>query len=261
MKNNQKIALVTGSNKGIGNAIANKYESENIIVIRNGTSEFNHHNYVKADLGKKSDILKLKEYVVKHYNKLDILVNNAAFTEFIPHDDLDSLKDETIDKILVIGPTSSFFPWEDEYRLCFGRKPHSRRIKGELANDLPNLNHELFLMHFSTAMNKKQEIIEFMSKNNVALIIDESHNIKSPEQGRWARTALDIGPYAKRKIILTGTPMPNTAADLWVQINFLWPHHEPLGNDYSYIRYAKTHGIGKWKNHLDPLFTRVTKRR
>jgi len=103
MKNNQKIALVTGSNKGIGNAIANKFESENIIVIRNGTSEFNHHNYVKADLGKKSDILKLKDYVVKHYNKLDILVNNAAFTEFIPHHDLDSLKDETIDKIFAVN--------------------------------------------------------------------------------------------------------------------------------------------------------------
>ena len=169
------------------------------------------------------------------------------------------LEDETIDKILVIGPTSSFFPWEDEFRLCFDRKPKSIRIKGDLGSQLPNLTHELFLMHFSTAMNKVQEITEFMNRYNVALIIDESHNIKSPDQRTWARTARAIAPYAKRRMILSGTPMPNDARDLWVQITFLWPYDFPLGNDVSYMRYAKNHGIGKWKNILDPLFTRIKK--
>ena len=103
MKNHRKIALVTGSNKGIGNAIANRFESENIIVIRNGTSDFDHQNYIKADIGKRADILRLKEYVIKKYNKLDILVNNAAYTEFIPHNDLELLKDDTIDKIFNIN--------------------------------------------------------------------------------------------------------------------------------------------------------------
>ena len=164
-----------------------------------------------------------------------------------------------IDKILVIGPTASFFPWEDEFRLCFDRKAKSIRIKGDLGSQLPNLTHELFLMHFSTAMYRIQEIIEFLSNNNVALIIDESHNIKSPQQKTWARTARAISPYAKRRMILTGTPMPNDARDLWVQITFLWPYDFPLGNDVSYMRYAKNHGIGKWKNILDPLFTRIKK--
>ena len=152
------------------------------------------------------------------------------------------LEDETIDKILVIGPTSSFFPWEDEFRLCFDRKPKSIRVKGEIGSQLPNLTHELFLMHFSTAMYRIQEIIEFLSKYNVALIIDESHNIKSPDQKTWARTARAIAPYAKRRMILSGTPMPNDARDLWVQITFLWPYDFPLGNDVSYMRYAKNHG-------------------
>ena len=77
-------------------------------------------------------------------------------------------------------------------------------------------------MHFSTAMNRISEIIEFMSNNNVMLIIDESHNIKSPQQKAWASTARAIAPFAKRRAILSGTPMPNDARDLWVQITFLW---------------------------------------
>jgi lysyl-tRNA synthetase class II len=75
------------------------------------------------------------------------------------------------------------------------------------------------------------EIVEFMGNNNVLLIIDESHNIKSPHLKRWASTALTIAPHAKRRVILSGTPMPNDARDLWVQISFLWPHKFPLGND------------------------------
>ncbi len=169
------------------------------------------------------------------------------------------LDDKTINKILVIGPTASFFPWEDEYRLCFGQEPKSIRVRGEVGKQLPNLNHKLFLMHFSTAMNRVAEIIEFMSNNDVMLIIDESHNIKSPEQRAWARTARAIAPFAKRRAILSGTPMPNDARDLWVQLTFLWPYDFPLGNDISYMRYAKNHGIGKWKNALYPLFTRITK--
>ena len=169
------------------------------------------------------------------------------------------LDDEIIEKILVIGPTAAFFPWEDEFRECFGRTPESIRIKGDAETQLNRPEKELFLMHFSTAMNKIPEIIEFLKNNKVVLIIDESHNIKSPEQRKWAQTARTIAPFADRRVILSGTPMPNDARDLWVQITFLWPYDFPLGNDVSYMRYAKVHGIGKWKSTLEPLFARITK--
>ena len=104
---NKLIALVTGSNKGIGKAIADKFEEKNICVIRNGRSEFNQENYIKADIGKKSDVEKIKEYITKKFSGLDILVNNAAYTKYIPHNDLNGLSEEMINKILdtnVKGP-------------------------------------------------------------------------------------------------------------------------------------------------------------
>ena len=171
------------------------------------------------------------------------------------------LDDGIINKILVIGPTPSFFPWEDEYRECFGLEIDSQQVSGDRADVLPNLDNKLILMHFATAMNKTQQVIEYMNKekNDVALIIDESHNIKNIDEGRWVRAVRAIAPHATRRIILTGTPMPNGAADLWVQITFLWPHEMPLKTSRSFKKYTRDHGIGEWKDTLYPLFTRVKK--
>ncbi len=172
------------------------------------------------------------------------------------------MDDGIINKILVIGPTPAFFPWEDEYRECFGEPPDSIRISGEKADLLPKLNSKIFLMHFATVMYKTQKIIEFLQKpeNKVVVIIDESHNIKNiDEEAKWAESVRQIAPFATRRVILSGTPMPQNAADLWVQINFLWPYENILGNNLVFKRYTKNQGIGKWKSVIDPLFTRIKK--
>ena len=82
-------ALVTGSNRGIGKAIADKFEDEGFNVVRNGLSNSDHKNYIKADIGKKDEVLKIKKYISKNFTGLDILVNNAAYTKFIQHNNLD----------------------------------------------------------------------------------------------------------------------------------------------------------------------------
>jgi SNF2 family DNA or RNA helicase len=170
------------------------------------------------------------------------------------------LDDGIVDKILVIGPTASFEPWKDEYKECFGVTIKSVIIRGKTAENIEEREEDLLLMHFGTAMNKISKIINFMKKHKVMLIIDESHNIKNPEQKKYATTARRIAPFAKKRMILTGTPMPNTAKDLWVQITFLWPRVKPLRSDYNYMKYVAKHGIGKWKDTLYPLFSRVKKK-
>ena len=40
-----------------------------------------------------------------------------------------------INKLLVIGPLSSFGPWEDEYFLCYGREPNSIRLSGGMSKE------------------------------------------------------------------------------------------------------------------------------
>lgn len=171
------------------------------------------------------------------------------------------MDDGAVEKILVIGPTSSFLPWEEEYEGCFGQKPKSLRVSGEIANIFSKLgdSYDLILMHFNTAMNRHSELRDFMVRWKTVLIIDESHYIKSPDLKRWASTAIEISHYAKRRIALSGTPMPNNAKDLWTQITFLWPENFPLGNQISYNTYAQRHGIGKYRDVLNSLFCRIKK--
>ena len=171
------------------------------------------------------------------------------------------LDDNKIEKIFVIGPTASFLPWEEEYESCFGKKARSCRVAGDFADIFHELgqSYDLFLMHFQTAMNRQYELKKFMGEWKTVLIIDESHYIKNPDLKRWARTAIKIAPYAKRRIVLSGTPMPNNAKDLWTQITFLWPKNHPLGPQPIYNRYAKQHGIGKHKETLNSLFCRIKK--
>jgi SNF2 family DNA or RNA helicase len=177
------------------------------------------------------------------------------------------LKDGVIKKILVIGPTAAFVPWEEEFQACFGRPAKKIRLRGNLASELPRLSdaYELFLMHFSTAMNKVFEIREFLQKHKTVLIIDESHNIKNPHLKRWARAALEVAGDATKRIILSGTPMPNDARDLWTQITFLWPdvdNASPLGPQLQFNdRIKRTGGLPeKYREILDPLYCRITKK-
>jgi len=171
------------------------------------------------------------------------------------------IENKIVNKIFVIGPTASFLPWEEEFEACFNKHPRACRVSGQFAKEFHNLgdSYDLFLMHLNTAMYHQQEIQNFMQKWDTVLIIDESHNIKSHELRRWASTALIIAPYAKRRVILSGTPMPNNEKDLWTQITFLWPNNNPLGNQLVYNNYVKNHRLGKHKAILDSLFCRIKK--
>lgn len=172
------------------------------------------------------------------------------------------IEDGKIDKIMVIGPAASFIPWEEEYESCFGKKPRVLRIRGDYAEILDKLgdSFDLFLLHYQTSNTKRMEIINFLKQYNTALIIDESHNIKNPKLGKWAVSALQLAPYAKRRIVLSGTPMPNDAQDLWNQITFLWPQNFPLGNQTRYNFSVKKRGLNEhYKTILNSLFCRIKK--
>jgi SNF2 family DNA or RNA helicase len=131
-----------------------------------------------------------------------------------------------VTKIIVIGPRSSFQPCEDEFRACFSRKPRRVRISGTKTNRA-RLFHEaetaeLVLMTYQMANNDRDKLSLLLQKHKCLLVLDESHNIKRFEGGTWAPALIDIGVYAHRRIILTSTPAPNSIADLWSQMTFLW---------------------------------------
>ena len=94
MRLKDKIALVTGSSRGVGRAVALGFAKEGAKVVVNYTSNEKAANEVvdtiesmgskaiavKADVAQKSDVENLVATAVKTFDGIDILVNNAGFT-------------------------------------------------------------------------------------------------------------------------------------------------------------------------------------
>ncbi|MDT9687719.1 glucose 1-dehydrogenase [Streptomyces sp. P9(2023)] len=98
MSSEQRVALVTGSSSGIGAAVARRLAAAGIRVVVNSArsveagqalaAELPDAVYVQADVSDETQAAGLVAAAVEAYGRLDILVNCAGTTRFIPHDDL-----------------------------------------------------------------------------------------------------------------------------------------------------------------------------
>ncbi|MEE9417947.1 MAG: 3-oxoacyl-ACP reductase family protein [Desulfatiglandaceae bacterium] len=94
MRLKEKIALVTGSSRGVGRAVALAFAKVGAKVVINYTSNEKAADEVvenvegmgseaisvKADVAQKSDVEHLVSATIETFGRLDILVNNAGFT-------------------------------------------------------------------------------------------------------------------------------------------------------------------------------------
>jgi 3-oxoacyl-[acyl-carrier protein] reductase len=115
-----KVVLVTGGAGEIGSAISKKFADNGYCVIITYNSntqkaeklmaELNgeNHSIFHAPTTNALKVAKLKDFVAEKYGKLDVLVNNAGITTPVPHDDLEGLSDEWIDKIMQTNFRGSF---------------------------------------------------------------------------------------------------------------------------------------------------------
>ncbi|TAA73143.1 DEAD/DEAH box helicase [Planococcus salinarum] len=168
-----------------------------------------------------------------------------------------------VEKVVVIGPPSCFMAWEEEFKECFGRPAKSHRLIGpdrewKYTN---SKDADLFLTSFQTASIDVERLIALMQLHKVFLIIDESHYIKRFENGTWANAILKLAPYAARRAISTGTPMPNGITDLYSQMTFLWPGKFLFGEQNYFKAQVKQNSdeITWIQNLMRPFFYRITK--
>jgi len=167
-----------------------------------------------------------------------------------------------VEKLVVVGPFSSFMPWQEEAFACLGYKIPTARLSGPFRKSLylNQSDYELFLCHYQTAANDKEYLIRLCNQHKVLLVVDESHYIKRLAGGVWSESLLEIAPHAVRRAVLSGTPMPNGYLDLWSQLTFLWPGKQLLGErNHFRNKCDEDEGREDIKRDIRPFFFRVKK--
>ena len=109
-----KTAIVTGSTRGIGRAIADLLGQNGYTVIYCGTGPQppaglpRGADYRQVDIGCRDRRQALLDHVLQTYGRLDVLVNNAGVAP-LERRDLLEMEEESFDRVLNINLKGTFF--------------------------------------------------------------------------------------------------------------------------------------------------------
>jgi SWI/SNF-related matrix-associated actin-dependent regulator 1 of chromatin subfamily A len=77
-----------------------------------------------------------------------------------------------------------------------------------------------YLINYDLVPSEVERLKRFLSARPMAIVLDESQRIKNPKS-KAAHAIHAIAPLAKRRFIITGTPIANSPQDIWTQAFFL----------------------------------------
>jgi 3-oxoacyl-[acyl-carrier protein] reductase len=109
-----RVAVVIGATGGIGAPVCRRLADAGASIVvgyrRDASAaatlasslpslEGNRHSPVQVDVTNPEALRRFADEIDSRYGRVDVLVNSAGTTRFIPHNDLDSLNDQLIDEI------------------------------------------------------------------------------------------------------------------------------------------------------------------
>ncbi|MEU0042233.1 DEAD/DEAH box helicase [Streptomyces werraensis] len=163
------------------------------------------------------------------------------------------LQTGTADLIVVVGPLACFDPWEKETRAAVGSLIRTRRVRGTARQRQATYQQtkakDLLLLSYPTAAADQMMLLDLFNSHDVMLIVDESHRVKRFRGGVWAPALVELAKRAKVRMVLSGTPMPQSGRDLYSQLNILWPDGQLTGTREAFA--------GRVDNSFDEIVREV----
>lgn len=153
-----------------------------------------------------------------------------------------------IDRLLVVAPKNAFSAWDEQLDACMGENygKFVRLRGGEAAIQIDlRTNPRFMLITYDQLSRVKNTIVPLLSSGNIYMFLDESHRIKGGKQIKRADAILEMAHLPKRKLIMSGTPMPQSPKDMVSQFSFLYPTKDVT--DTTVI------------DLIQPIFVRTTK--
>ena len=133
---NGKIAVITGSIRGMGEGIARRLAVEDAIVVVSGSNmaegeQVAHEllqsscqaKFIAADVARDTDCARLIQLTLERFGRLDVLVNNAGIFPSVP---LEDLSIEIWDKLFAVNTRGAFSCCR--YAIPSMQRPHGGAI-------------------------------------------------------------------------------------------------------------------------------------
>jgi glucose 1-dehydrogenase len=178
-----KVALVTGSDRGIGRAIALAFAKSDTYtgIVVNARKREETERVAKeiqtlgncssiaviADVSQEADCIRLIDETMSHYGRIDVLVNNAGIQQEVPFEDTSV---EVWQKILAVDLTGPFVCSRESVKHMLNQNP-----KGGCIINISSVHQVIPKPHYVPYATSKAGI-EMMTKT-MALELAE-HNIR-----------------------------------------------------------------------------------
>lgn len=157
---------------------------------------------------------------------------------------------------LIICPNGLKSNWAQEVEkfsslpyAVFGSGKDARRVA------FRSLRAAFYIINYEAVASELASLKALLKFKPIALVLDESHRIKTPE-AKSTKAILALRAHAARRYILTGTPVANKPEDLWSQMFFL-DDGESLGASFEDFQRAYQSGANGYRN-IEQLRDRVS---
>jgi len=217
-----KVAMVTGGGTGIGRAVSMRLarSGAKAVLVNYSRSAKDSESTARdlqalgveaiahqADVADENAVKRMVAACVERFGSLDLLVNNAGTTRFIPHSDLDALTDEVWDEILSVNLKGTFY-------CCRAAAPELSKTKGAIVNVASIAAHRASGSSIAYAVSKAG-IVQLTRALALSLAPEVRVNSVSPGlvSTRWFRSRFgDDAAVAQEESFARATPLQRIAS-------------------------------------------------
>ncbi|CAE6819780.1 DEAD/DEAH box helicase [Paraburkholderia aspalathi] len=153
------------------------------------------------------------------------------------------------ERLLVVAPKNAFAAWDEQTADCMpSLKPEFVRLRGGRDNIEKMLldNPRFMIISYQQFARVGDLIAAHLARHKSFVYLDESHRIKSGIAKQTARAVLAVSHLPEGKLVMSGTPMPQSVEDLIPQFTFLYPEIEVVADNVV--------------DKVKPIYVRTTKK-
>ena len=126
----------------------------------------------------------------------------------------------------MVAPKNAFAAWDEQIGYCIPSiNAQFTRLRGgqDKITKALAIDPRFLMITYQQLAQVPDLIAAYCAKRNIHVFLDESHRIKSGTGKITARAALGLAHLSVGKLIMSGTPMPQSIDDLIPQFSFLYP--------------------------------------